>query len=190
MALIPPFDKPTANGCHAQVLRAKACNQLESDVLDQEQVVTVTLRGAGLAAQCECRIAENGTLDPSLCLVAHSYHAIPYLQRWCDQSTGLLQGAGYLIFWSGWARPAVMKLLGRFPPAADVQTVLARTPKTVSHRRMTFTATVAGQLLGTSNKIVQVRYAKQIEGGKAALKILEELDHDDTFAAHARSTTT
>jgi len=122
-------------GCAAQVSRAKKGANL-GELEAQESQTTVPSHFGGVPVSscgisCQCRIAENGLIDPSLCNSTHGLAAIPQVTRWTYEVTDRIVGGCYLYGWSGWAHPAVMKLLGRFPRVDEVLRLHERShPKT------------------------------------------------------------
>jgi len=126
-----------ARGCEAQQKRAKQGVNLaeleasEASVPVPDDFDQVPDLHATLA--CECTISENGCIDPSLCLVEHSLAAIPAITRWNFHSAERIVGGCQQVGWSGWAHPAVMKILGRFPTNRGIQHVMARTHKAIQH---------------------------------------------------------
>jgi hypothetical protein len=184
MSTISPFTKATANGCAAQVQRAKHCSQLVSEIVQHESGLSVNVNAPALHAACGCRIAENGCLDVSLCHVTHPLHAVPFLERWCDVSTCLVQGGGHLIAWSGWARPAVLKLLGRYPRVGDVRGVLEKTHRSVSHRGMSMSYRLVEDKSDSSKRFIYWGYARRADGGEPVHRILARVDADVRFAEH------
>jgi len=126
-----------ARGCEAQQKRAKQGVNLaeleasEASVPVPDDFSAIPDLHATLA--CECTIAENGCIDPSLCLAEHSLAAIPAITRWNFHSAERIAGGCQQVGWSGWAHPAVMKILGRFPSNRGIQHVMARTHKSIQH---------------------------------------------------------
>jgi len=82
---------------------------------------------------CGCQIAENGLIDPSNCIVRHSLAPSISISRWCTESIFGIPGASYLHGWSGWAAPAVFKLLGRWPRAESVASLWRASARRTRH---------------------------------------------------------
>ncbi|UDM59940.1 putative structural/gag protein [Cryphonectria naterciae fusagravirus 1] len=93
---------------------------------------------------CSCRINEVGSLVQGQCSVPHTLYQIPSLNRWCDGTTSAIAGGCYLALWSGWARPAVMRLLGRAPTAEAILHLLGNTHKCMRHDSWRFCAVRGG----------------------------------------------
>jgi len=124
-------------GCGAQVERAKKGANL-TQLAATEKLIPVPNSFAGVPESacsklCECRITENGCIDPSLCTVRHSLAALPNLTRWTFATAGIITGGCNQLCWSGWAHPAVMALLDRFPTCGEIKRLLGRTHKKLLH---------------------------------------------------------
>lgn len=138
--IVPSFNGTTALACANQLRRARGPPQSLAEVLTAD---TLALNDGNITVHmlptlypgCACRLSENGCIDPSGCQSDHSLFRIPMLNRWCDQTTCRVRGGGYLLLWSGWARPAAMKLLGRHPTLAQVANLVVH-----SHPRTLHTA--------------------------------------------------
>jgi hypothetical protein len=129
--------KSKPHGCGGQVERAKQgmnltqLAALEAAVPVPDSFVGVPPSLCGI--HCECRIAENGCIDPSLCTVQHPLAALPAITRWTFATAGIITGGCNQLSWSGWAHPAVMSLLDRFPTCGEVKRLLQRTHKKLQH---------------------------------------------------------
>lgn len=125
-------------GCVSQVRRAETgvnFGELEHNEAPFS-VHTETFRDVPTSASgpgCRCRIAENGCIDSSLCFEGHSLASIPKLTRWYTASIKRIHGAHYLQGWSGWAAPAVMKLLGREPTRERILELWNRSERNTRH---------------------------------------------------------
>jgi hypothetical protein len=109
---------------------------------------------------CSCVISPGGHIDCTRCDSSHVLYPNPIIDRWFDLTTSLLEGAGYLIFWSGWARPSAHKLLGRFPFVKSVKELYARTPKHLQHH-MKFETVNRSISKGSISDVVDVCYARK-----------------------------
>lgn len=119
-------------GCGAQVSRASKIGTNLDALASREKEVPVPETFLGYPVShsgpaCQCRIAENGCIDPSLCSVEHSLAPIPLIPRWNFATAAVITGGCNQLAWSGWAHPSVMSLLGRFPTCGEVKRLIART---------------------------------------------------------------
>lgn len=129
---IPAYNGTSPIGTQAQVARARdpqqTLLQLHNALDEYEQTVDEPrLEG------CQCRIACNGSIDVRECLILHMVHPLPPLDRWYDDTTSAIKTFGYTIFWSGWARPSVVKLLGRDPTPSQIRLLYARSHRAARH---------------------------------------------------------
>jgi len=141
-AIVHRFNGVTSIGCKAQLARARSGSQsilevLAADALSIGDDVREHIEPVSPSA-CMCRISENGCIDPSECLVSHKLYSIPIITRWCDETTCRIRGGGPLILWSGWARPAAMKLLGRYASNGRVRSLVSRSHPRTLHTRLRF----------------------------------------------------
>lgn len=142
-SIIPRFTGTRALGCSIQVERARSSDtsvflvkDADSKALEARSLIATV--SPEMFTGCRCRIAENGCIDPSECPVTHLKIPIPVITRWCDATTSLIQGAGHLVFWSGWARPAVLSITARFPTVNQVRALLARSDQRTTHVNFRF----------------------------------------------------
>jgi hypothetical protein len=140
MEHVPSFTGATQLGCQAQLIRARGPPQsiaevLQADLLALNDEPIDTHMLPIVYSGCGCRISENGCIDPSECRISHPLFRIPILSRWCDQTTCRLRGGGALLLWSGWARPSVMKILGRFPTVDQALWLISRSHPRTLHVR-------------------------------------------------------
>jgi hypothetical protein len=140
MDKIPKFQGSGQIGCNDQVHYARVTNQtfnafIQSDarLVEYERSTFDSIRQNVTHPDCRCMICENGCINVMHCFVKHTMHSLPKLERWCDLTTSIIDGGGHLIFWSGWARPSVLKLEGRWPTIKDVQSLLARSHSSTKH---------------------------------------------------------
>lgn len=143
---VPVFRGNKPNGCKWQVSRARNGVQTIADVLHADALLLDEIKLENMIRPqhdvgCDCRIAENGLIDKSLCRKIHVLYPIPFLARWCDVTTCRLRGGGHLLYWSGWARPSVVALLGRHPTREQVAHLIARSDKSVHHAKFKFSHT-------------------------------------------------
>jgi hypothetical protein len=140
METVPSFAGKTDLACSNQLRRAKGPSQRIEEVLTAD---ALALGNDPIEAHmhdvlypgCKCRISENGCIDPSECQIEHKLFRIPILNRWCDQSTCRIRGGGELLLWSGWARPAAMKLLGRHPTVEQTRNLVRNSHPRTLHVR-------------------------------------------------------
>lgn len=140
---VPKFTGYSTIACSAQLARARRMSQTEHDVLstDNALISAVGLQKmvrSVLDPPCGCAISENGCVDVSLCTQYHTHIPVPVISRWCDQTTALLVNCGALVFWSGWARPSVLSIIGRAPTVAQTRSMLQRSYKATSHIKYKF----------------------------------------------------
>jgi hypothetical protein len=128
----PYIDRGTMGplGCGAQVARARYGVNL-TQLAASENSFTVPesfLQYPDYSSEgCECRITEQGCIDPSLCLTIHGKAPLPTLTRWTFSSAIIIKGGCYLLAWSGWAHPAVMSLLHRYPKNRRIKDLIKKT---------------------------------------------------------------
>lgn len=141
---IPRFRGVDAEGCAEQVSRARQAPMTalgvmlaDSRILDRFPTKEHLMQRID-SLPCGCRICETGTIDNSECSKVHLLYPVPTLTIWSDQVTTRLLGAGHLVFWSMWARPAVLALSARSPTITQVRVYLARTSTSMKHTFMRF----------------------------------------------------
>lgn len=140
---IGPYRGTEQLGCQRQVSRARERVSTALEVKDADNIALSkcdlkTIIAPTSVIFCGCKIAENGCIDPSECQQCHRTCPVPTLIRWCDSATCLLIGSGHLIFWSGWARPSVLHLSGRFPTVSRVRQMFAASNARTLHTSYRF----------------------------------------------------
>jgi hypothetical protein len=141
MDIVPIYSGNDPLGCSSQVHKARkfttSISQLQRDdlFLVRRDIFSFSdpIQKLSLSTACQCRISENGCIDPSDCTVQHPLFAVPKINRWCDYTTANLYGAAHSIFWSGWARPAALSLSNRYTTVAEVRDILSRSHQRTKH---------------------------------------------------------
>lgn len=136
---VPRYRGVSADGVEEQVARARLAPMTTLGVMLADQHILERFNSKSHPMEradtvpCGCRISENGTIDNSACQKVHLIYPVPFINVWSDRATCLLLGAGHLIFWSAWARPAVLALSARAPTVTQVRVLLSKTHNKMKH---------------------------------------------------------
>lgn len=136
---VPRFRGINADGVEEQVARARLAPMTTLGVMLADNQVLERFNSKSHmmersdAIPCGCKICETGTIDNSACSKVHLIFPVPMINVWSDKATSLLLGAGHLIFWSAWARPAVLGLSARAPTVTQVRVLLSKTHVRMKH---------------------------------------------------------
>nr|QXN75411.1 MAG: hypothetical protein [Grapevine-associated negative single-stranded RNA virus 1] len=187
---VPRYEGSSPLGCGMQVRRARVCTQELALIKEQDDELSIidreTFKIRARAENyilCECRIAENGCIDPSWCNVKHTLHAVPRMERWCDLTTAEIDGGAHLLFWSGWARPSVLKLYGRWINKRTLRHALEHSHARTKHIGFYFSYTVQ---FDRELECTLVQLACPPGNGKRGKQIIEEIEDDWRFGTHAK----
>lgn len=187
MEIVPTYTGASDTSCQAQLARSRGPAQTIDEIFMADSLALNDSDIKNHVADvhysgCGCRISENGCIDPSECRAAHTLYRVPVINRWCDQTTCQLRGAGALILWSGSARPAVLKILGRHPTVEQVIWLIQRSHPKILHSRWKFDFTT--RMDEDLNEVVIDVHSNQLRGYRASTR-LRVLNPTMRFGQHS-----